>query len=211
MGFWVVPCLGCYNAVIPYWNPIFISCRFVLRSGIAWSCGRPIFNFSKNLHIVFHSHQQCVTTFHHILTSACWFLFSWGWPFWHMKVKVTQLCLTLCDPMDYTVHGILQASILEWVAYPFYSRSSRPRNWTGVSCIAGGFFTNWTIREALSYHVWSGILVWFVLGISLTLSVVEHLFMCLLAILISFLEKYLFSSPAHFLHQIIWGFVIKLH
>ena len=39
--------------------------------------------------------------------------------------------------------------ILEWVAYPFSSGSSRPRNWTGVSCIAGGFFTNWAIREAV--------------------------------------------------------------
>ena len=38
--------------------------------------------------------------------------------------------------------------ILEWVAYPFSSRSSRPRNQTRVSCIAGGFFTNWAIREA---------------------------------------------------------------
>ena len=38
--------------------------------------------------------------------------------------------------------------ILEWVAYPFTSRSSWPRNWTAVSCIAGKFFTNWTIREA---------------------------------------------------------------
>ena len=36
-----------------------------------------------------------------------------------VKVKVTQSCLTLCDPMDYTVHGILQARILEWVAFPF--------------------------------------------------------------------------------------------
>ena len=35
-----------------------------------------------------------------------------------LKVKGTQLCLTLCDPMDYTVHGILQARILEWVAFP---------------------------------------------------------------------------------------------
>ena len=35
-----------------------------------------------------------------------------------VKVKVTQLCLTLCDPMDYTVHGILQARILEWVTFP---------------------------------------------------------------------------------------------
>ena len=36
-----------------------------------------------------------------------------------MKVKVTQLCPTPCNPMDYTVHGILQARILEWVAFPF--------------------------------------------------------------------------------------------
>ena len=35
------------------------------------------------------------------------------------KVKVAQLCLTLCELMDYTVHGILQARILEWVAFPF--------------------------------------------------------------------------------------------
>ena len=34
-----------------------------------------------------------------------------------VEVKVAQLCLTLCDPMDYTVHGILQARILEWVAF----------------------------------------------------------------------------------------------
>ena len=40
-----------------------------------------------------------------------------------MKVKVAQLCLTLCDPKDYTVHRILQARILEWVALPF-SRGS---------------------------------------------------------------------------------------
>ena len=69
-----------------------------------------------------------------------------------MKVKVTQSCLTLCDPMDYTVHGILQARVLEWVAYPFSSGSSRPRNWTGASCIADRFFTNWAIREDPSKH-----------------------------------------------------------
>ena len=40
--------------------------------------------------------------------------------------------------------------ILEWVAYPFSSGSSQARNWTGVSCIAGGFFTSWATREALS-------------------------------------------------------------
>ena len=36
-----------------------------------------------------------------------------------MKVKVAQSCLTLCDPMDCTVHAILQARLLEWVAFPF--------------------------------------------------------------------------------------------
>ena len=40
--------------------------------------------------------------------------------------------------------------ILEWVAYPFSSRSSQPRNGTGISCIAGGFFTSWAIGKALS-------------------------------------------------------------
>ena len=45
-----------------------------------------------------------------------------------LKVKVTQLCLTLCDPMGYTVHGILQARILEWVAFPFSRGSSQPRD-----------------------------------------------------------------------------------
>ena len=49
-------------------------------------------------------------------------------------------------PHDYTVHGILQARILEWVAYPFSRGSSWPRNQTRVSYIAGGFFTNWAIR-----------------------------------------------------------------
>ena len=44
------------------------------------------------------------------------------------KVKVTQSCLTLCDSMNYTAHGILQARILEWVAFPFSRGSSWPRN-----------------------------------------------------------------------------------
>ena len=58
-------------------------------------------------------------------------------------VKVAQSCLTLCDPTDYTDHGILQARILEWVAFPFSRASSQPRGWTQVSHIAGRFFTSW--------------------------------------------------------------------
>ena len=41
-----------------------------------------------------------------------------------VKVKVTQSCLTLCEPMDYMIHDILQARILEWVAFPFSRGSS---------------------------------------------------------------------------------------
>ena len=59
-----------------------------------------------------------------------------------MKVKVTQLCLTLCNPVDYTVHGILQARILEWAAFPFSRGSSQPRDQSQVSHIAGGFSTS---------------------------------------------------------------------
>ena len=58
------------------------------------------------------------------------------------EVKVAQSCLTLCDPMDYTVHGILQAIILERVAFPFSRGSSLPSDGTQVSHIAGGFFTH---------------------------------------------------------------------
>ena len=72
-----------------------------------------------------------------------------------MWVKFAQLCPTLCDPMDYTVHGILQARIPEWVAFPFSRGSSRPRNQIQVSRIAGGFFTSWATREGPYdlYHV----------------------------------------------------------
>ena len=65
-----------------------------------------------------------------------------------VKVEVAQSCLTLCNPVDYTVHGILQARILEWVAFPFSGGSSQPRDRTQVSRIAGRFFTSWATGEA---------------------------------------------------------------
>ena len=93
------------------------------------------------------------------------------------EVKVAQLCLPLCDPMDcsppgssihgifqarllewvaiafsawtiYIVPGIPQARILEWVAFPSSRGSSQPTDQTQVPCIAGGFLTSWAIREA---------------------------------------------------------------
>ena len=69
---------------------------------------------------------------------------------WKVNVEVAQLCPTLCNPMDCTVHGILQARILEWVAFPFSRRSSQPRDRTQVSRNAGRFFTIW----ATTLYIW---------------------------------------------------------
>ena len=65
-----------------------------------------------------------------------------------------SVVLILCDPVDYTLHGIIQARILEWVAFPFSRGSSQPRGWTQVSHIADRFFTRRATREAQEY--WSG-------------------------------------------------------
>ena len=80
-----------------------------------------------------------------------------------MKVKmlVAQLCPTLCDPMDCSppgssVHGILQARILEWVAISSSRESSQPRDWIWVSCIGDGFFTFWATREVQGHHEFNG-------------------------------------------------------
>ena len=69
------------------------------------------------------------------------------------QVLVAQSCLTLYKPMDcslprFSVNGILQARILEWVTIPFSGGASWPRGQTQVSCLAGGFFIVWATREA---------------------------------------------------------------
>ena len=73
-----------------------------------------------------------------------------------IHAKSLQLCPILCDPMDCSppgssVHGILQARILEQIAIPFSRESSLPMDWTWVSYIASRFFTIWGTREALWY------------------------------------------------------------
>ena len=83
-----------------------------------------------------------------------------------MKVKFTQPCLTLGNSLDYSlpdssVHGILQARILEWVAFPFSRGSSQPRDQTQVSSIADRFFTIWSTREPLYQNPMGGIALFF--------------------------------------------------
>ena len=75
----------------------------------------------------------------------------------YVDTIVTESFLTLWDPMDCTlpvcsVLGILQARILEWIAIPSSRGSSRPRDWTQVSCIASRFFTVWVTRGTC--YVW---------------------------------------------------------
>ena len=76
---------------------------------------------------------------------------------WKVKVLVAQSCPTLCrhgvtdcSPPGSSIHGILQARMLEWVAIPFSRGSSQSRDWTQVSCTAGRLFIVWATREAHS-------------------------------------------------------------
>ena len=96
--------------------------------------------------------KQCIYTTADILcvhkgTLDTQYMYMW------VCVLVAQSCLTLCNPMDYSppgysVLGILQAGILEWVAIPFSRRSSWPGDGIQVSYTAGRFFTFWASREA---------------------------------------------------------------
>ena len=70
-----------------------------------------------------------------------------------VRLKTIQSYPTVCDPVNYTVHVIIQARILDWVVFPFSRVSSQPRDWTQVFHIAGGFFINWAMKEAENlYH-----------------------------------------------------------
>ena len=76
-----------------------------------------------------------------------------------ISVLAAQSYPTLCNPIDYSppgssVDGILQVRVLEWVAIPFIRGSSWPRDRTWVSCIAGKFFTIWTVREVPILTIW---------------------------------------------------------
>ena len=79
-----------------------------------------------------------------LVTSFCCKIHKYSFVAHSELVKVIQSCPTLCNPKDYRVHGILQASrILQWVAFPTSRGSSQSRDWTQVSSIAGRFSTSW--------------------------------------------------------------------
>ena len=76
------------------------------------------------------------------------------------KVKVTQSCLTLHNPLDYTVNGIFQARILEWIAFPFSSGSSQPRDGTQVSCIAARYKFKGIINSIMIILISQKVILW---------------------------------------------------
>ena len=76
----------------------------------------------------------------------------------YCSLRLSAVCALSLSRAPWTVTcqaplslGILQARMLEWVAHPFSRRSSWSRNWTGVSCMAGIFFTSWATRKALAF------------------------------------------------------------
>ena len=111
--------------------------------------------------VVFASHCLTLHRIWHVPTTGVCRdytqLSSFSFLYLKVKVLVTQLCPTLCDPMDYSlpgssVHGILQTTTVEWVAIPFSRESSWPRDQAQVSCIAGSFFAVWASRVPSFTH-----------------------------------------------------------
>ena len=87
-----------------------------------------------------------------------------------------------CSPPDFSVHGILQARILEWIAIPFSRGSFWPRGWTQVSCILGRFFTIYAIRKPLC--LWASVHVTLLRGFSVhSLSLQVFLSYCFIHLL----------------------------
>ena len=79
--------------------------------------------------------------------------------YWKVKVlsRALSLCPTLCNPKHcslpgFSVHGISQARILEWIAIPFSRGSCQPRDQTQVSCIPRNFFTIWVTRSHITFE-----------------------------------------------------------
>ena len=108
------------------------------QSALELSPWTPALFYLYSTHLVISSFPMTFTLYSHLFEK---------------KRQCTKSCPTLGDPMDCSppgssVHGILQARILEWVAISFSRGSSRPRNQTQVSSIAGRFFTNWATQEA---------------------------------------------------------------
>ena len=164
------PCIGApHLQMASLLSPRFLCYLAYFPESLSQKCVviRSLYSIREPLELACLGLNPCFTVATSVLLSnwfvkwrTCWCLLHKGVvkTEWHdiskalkrkkVKIKVTPLCPTLCDPVDYAVHGILQARILEWVTSPFSRGSSQSRDRTQVSCFAGGFFTSWATKEA---------------------------------------------------------------
>ena len=91
------------------------------------------------------SHYHCTLAIHYLILSSTQ-------SFLRSESESHSVCIPVFASPCTSVHGILQARILEWVVFPFSRESSKPRDQTQVSSIAAGFFNNWAIRESIPQH-----------------------------------------------------------
>ena len=125
-----------------------------------WAWERTLWrnNLADTLILNFEPPEPCENKFLLFNPPSLWYFVMAALPnYYAVQFLVTQSCQALCGPTDCSppgssVHGILQARILEWVAMPSSRGSFQPRDHTQDSCIAGGFFTVWATREALSNY-----------------------------------------------------------
>ena len=147
----VCVCVYVYIYVPKYfWINVSVFLGYILSSGIAGSYTSSLFS-------------SCVTSILFSIVAAPICIPSdkvQGFPFLHnlpskLLLLIGSLMTAILTGVRWyhtmvliCIYLIISPRILEWVACPFSSRSSQSRNWTRVSCIAGRFFTNWTIRES---------------------------------------------------------------
>ena len=116
---------------------------------------------SLHIYTLLHKAALCMLIFFFFFTKTIWSKYSHILRYWGLVVVVVWSLSPVwfrdpmhCSPPGSSVHGISQARTQEWVAISFSRRSSWPRNWTQVSCIAGGFLTNES--KYWSYQFWEG-------------------------------------------------------
>ena len=114
---------------------------------------------------------------------------------------VSQLCLTLCNPIDYSlpgssVHGTSQTGILEWVAISFSRRSSQPRDWTHISCTGRRILYHWATRDALADV--SGMLKTLTITVLLSVSPSVSVNICFLYLGATVLSTYISTTIISF-------------
>ena len=105
-----------------------------------------------HVHTYTYKHAGC-----YLLATGAFIIFLWvemgicSSPVFLQQILLSESESHSVVPDSLWPHGVLQARILQWVAFPFSRGSSQPRDRTHVSCIAGRFFTSWATREAQEF------------------------------------------------------------